>query len=502
MKNRSVIIIVITVVILISLPYILGVIFQGEEVSFSGLILNPIDGYSYFAKMEEGYKGNWLFTLPFNADPGKPVFLFSFYLFLGNISRVVHIPIPWIYHIARITGFLFLIFQLWVLIKGNNKFKHISDVWMLLFLLFSSGIGWIALFFGHESGDLLIAEAYPFYSSLINPHFPWGIGLVLTIVNGFINKPGIKFFQLFLSSILLAIIMPFGSVIICLVVSMCWLIDNRIEKAERLIDVLTISLPAALLVGYQYIVTLSHPQLQIWNQQNVTPTPPVWDIALSFSPMIILALFSLINWKKNIQRPIYKLSLIWFILCLTMVLIPFAFQRRFLFAFSIPMTLLGLFGLDEILNNTNRINFVRKLAFILPVISILLLLIISVFTIFTKSHYSYYTNGEVDLFKWIRSSHVEGVILADPDIAIKIPANTSLDVYYGHPFETINAPEKIEQVEKWLSCQFDGSIENELKINGIDYILIGRYMTNDISCFTSLNVVYENSEFLFLKVGK
>ncbi len=61
-------------VLLASVPYLLAYLVPPEHV-FSGFLFNPVDGNSYFAKMRQGLRGGWLFTLPYTAEPGAGVFV-------------------------------------------------------------------------------------------------------------------------------------------------------------------------------------------------------------------------------------------------------------------------------------------------------------------------------------------------------------------------------------------------------------------------------------------
>ena len=419
MKKQAVVVIIVITLFLLSLPYVAGLFIGNSEKIFTGLILNPIDGYSYYAKMAQGYKGNWLFQLPFTADPGKPVFLFFFYILLGHISKCFNISIQVIYHIARLGGAVFLAWQLWKLINENMKLVYISKTWCFLFLMFASGLGWLGLLMGYESGDLVIPEAYPFYSSLINPHFPWGIGLFIFVVNQIVDTEKKGWTALVIGSIAFAIIMPFGSVILCVVISVYWLFQKKAEKAAILVKILLVCVPAALIVGFQYYETITHDKLMIWNQQNITPTPPIWDILLSFSPMILFALYSLRRWKGVAKNHFHQIMVIWFIICLIMIFIPLGFQRRFMFAFAIPVGILGLYGLDDLLSSAKSPERWKRLLFIVPSISILFLLLISFFAIINGSSYSFVTATEADLYQWISSNSREQVILAERRLLLK-----------------------------------------------------------------------------------
>ncbi len=82
MKKTWVILICIYL-IMINLPLATGYSYASEDILYNGLVIAPIDGNSYLAKMMEGYNGAWKFTLPFTAQPGDGAYIFLYYLFLG-----------------------------------------------------------------------------------------------------------------------------------------------------------------------------------------------------------------------------------------------------------------------------------------------------------------------------------------------------------------------------------------------------------------------------------
>src|SRR5215471_14583241 len=91
------------IVVVASLPYIAAYHVPADHV-FSGVLVNPADGNSYFAKMREGLRGDWLFTLPYTARPGPGVFIFTYYLFLGHLARWTGASLDSVYAVARALG--------------------------------------------------------------------------------------------------------------------------------------------------------------------------------------------------------------------------------------------------------------------------------------------------------------------------------------------------------------------------------------------------------------
>ncbi len=489
-------------ILLISLPYMIGWVLQGSQIWFSGLFLNPIDGYSYFAKMQQGAEGLWFFTLPFTAQPGDGVVLFEFYIFLGHLSRITHFSIPFIFHLARILCSVFLFYQLWQFILKFIKLDHISKKKIFFFVLFSSGMGWTALLFGYKSADFWVAEAYPFFSSLISPHFTFGMAIFLWLVNHiferqtFLHRLVISVFSIFL-----CLAMPFASVILCMIIGIAWIAVPRWRNRIIFFQILYLVIPSAIFLGWQYLTTLFHPQLSIWNQQNVTVSPPLWDLLISFSPMMVLTLLSFRKGKEYLQQSGYQISFIWFVSCLALTVFPFSLQRRFLFSFSIPVTILALYELDTWVKNKKWARKIVNIFFALPLVTIVMLYMIMAFSIIQRSPYSYLTKGEMEAYSWIqKSTDAKSVILSDETHALKIPAITGHRVFYGHPFETVNAVEKQNQLNALLSCNgyTIQSAVDFLQEQDVDEVLLPMEIYRKAECLHELRKLNQNLDFVFL----
>jgi len=90
------------IVTLASLPYVIVALTTPPDLRFAGTLINPFDGNSYFAKMQIGAQGGWLFHLPYTSQDHPGALLFSFHILLGHIAAWTRLPIPLVYHLARI----------------------------------------------------------------------------------------------------------------------------------------------------------------------------------------------------------------------------------------------------------------------------------------------------------------------------------------------------------------------------------------------------------------
>jgi hypothetical protein len=487
----------------ITLPYVFAQVSVGDQNVFGGFLLNPKDGNSYLAKMMEGWNGAWQFTLPYTAEQGRGAYLFLFYLFLGHFSRLTGISLMWMFHLARILGAIFLFFSLSSF--ANWIFPHAPKDASIAFRLslLGSGLGWLLVGFGLITSDLWVAEAYPFLSSFATPHFCVGMGLVIQLFLNFTRPVTLKrLIGLAIAGLLLAVIMPFGIAVAGLV-GLVWLgwewVKTKCLHWQNFIAAFFLGGPCLL---YQYWVIQQDSLLSAWNTQNLTPSPLVWDLFISFSPALILAGWGV--WKalhRVEQTEGLRLLMAWCVVGLLMIYFPFSLQRRFMFAYFVPVAFLAVVGLQEI--PSLKIKFRKRLAALLFYASILtnlVVILLAVFGVLSHSSLIYLSQDEVKAFEYIRSNTpADAIILCSPDTGNLIPAWTGRRVLYGHEFETVQASENKALVIQLLHDEISqNQALSELKQHHVQFILVspeaeGRSPTFVPAYLSSFRKVYENN---------
>ena len=214
MKRKPLWLALIIFSILVTIPYLVAFFNAGDNYVFGGYLLNPQDGNSYLAKMEEGWRGDWKFTLPFSAEKSEGAYLFLFYIFLGHVARLTGISLVLVFHLARVLCVFFMVFTLYHFTRWSFKENPENAGKAFLLCLFGSGLGWLFLLFGLVSSDLWVAETYPFLSAFASPHFSLGIGILLWIFLDLAGQPSFfRLIRLAFWGLLLAIVMPFGVVV-------------------------------------------------------------------------------------------------------------------------------------------------------------------------------------------------------------------------------------------------------------------------------------------------
>jgi hypothetical protein len=466
-------------------PYLIGIQKSDQLQEFGGFLLNPIDGHSYLAKMQQGYQGGWRFTLPYTAAPGKGAYLFLFYIALGHLARWLNLSLLAVFHASRILGGIFLLYAIYRLAVNLYSEGWQRKVFILLAAV-GSGIGWLAVFWGMFTSDFWVAEAYPFLSIYANPHFPLGMALMVVALTPVRNN---KFFINLIAGGLLAVIHPFAVIIVGLVKIaeiLLFAIQYRKKFQELLADHHLINLVGFGLISspvllYQYWSIMSDPVLSAWNTQNITPTPSPADILISFSPSLILAIFGISGaWKSESG----KKMVLWAGFGLILVLIPWNLQRRFLTGIYLPLAGLAVWGLDWLKEKMAlRSSLWVGMIFIFALPTNFIVIISGVNAALNQDPQVYLDACILRSLEWLsENSEKDDLVLAEPETGLLVPHLTGLRVIYGHPFETISADQELADLEKFIFQQPGARFYQEyVSARDIDYVFLSHKPNSQLS---------------------
>lgn len=502
MSKRSRGILAAVMLLVMVIPYAVAFERSGAGFAYTGILFNPLDGNSYLAKMYQGWSGSWRFVLPYSAEPGQGAYLFLYYLFLGHAAKWTGLSIVMMYHLARIVGTILLVFA--IADFFTRVFADQPRAARLAAALASLGLGlgWIASLAGGFTSDLWVAEAFPFLAMYTNPHFPLGIALMLWIFSGILQEDRWKTStRLAVLGLFLSIVMPFGIVIVAVIGGAKFLWDTLETRKIHLLNQIGWAVGGVPFLAYQYWATLRDPVLSGWNAQNVTPSPALWDLVISLSPALIFGLIALSPaWKKR-NEPGARLLLLWFILGLALIYVPFNLQRRFMSAIYVPVAGMAVLGSQAL---RQKLPAARKLW--LPVLALLSIptnLIILAAGIFGANAVDpqagypvlYLSEPERAGMQWIRTNTApRALILSGPETGLFIPAQTGRRVVYGHPYETINAQAELGDVTAFYSGEMDERQGLEFLANhGVDFVFYGprEQKLGRPSSLNDLPVVYE-----------
>lgn len=488
MRNRSeyvrVLLLSIGGALLTLLPYLLSSRLVNPEGIFSGFLLNPIDGFSYLAKMRQGYGGAWLFTLPYSSDSGEGAILFTYYVFLGHLMRWTGLPALSIYHGARVIGALIMNLAGYAFLRQLIEDRRMRWVAFTLFLI-GSGFGWIGLLFGFLPTDLWVPESIPFLSAYTNPHFPLAIALFLLILVLVLAKnlgAVTRFVLAVLLSAILGMILPFGVVVLGVILLGWSMLESWLTfKKTRAVTFKAPSWGVGLGLGvggvgwlvYDWFLTLNHPILVEWNAQNITPSPALLDYVFGFGGVLILALLALFR-REIYNAPKWRFIATWVLLQSLLLYAPFGLQRRLSLGLYVALISLATVGLGEIVKQPH----LRIASIVLVLLSIPSNLVVvgsGLAGVMSMDPVVVLSKDEHAAYTWLaENADPQDLVLAGYQSGNRIPAFAELRVLYGHPFETPHAEEQKKLIKELFQDQRSYSeIATDLQSLRIRYVLYG-----------------------------
>jgi hypothetical protein len=451
--------------LLVSLPYVLGWQAAGPQQTFGGFLLNPIDGNSYLAKMRQGLEGGWLFTLPYTPDAGPGAFINVYYLFLGHLAGWLHLPLLLVFHFARLAGCMLICFALFRLFTRLFSDSGLA-LWAYTLALFGAGLGWVAVVLGYFTSDFWVAEAYPFLAGFTNPHFALGLALQIWLITPGRTRTAASA----LLGLVLALVYPFGWV-----VAVAVLVVEALARGLRQLPapdrnhLLAVTLAGLPYMLYAFVAVNTHAFLAQWNQQNLTPAPEALDLLLSFSPVLLLAGVAAYQIIANRKPEMMRLA-IWLLVGLALVYFPTELQRRFISGLFVPAAGLAVWLLARLRPAWSRLGLIALLLLSLPTNALILLGAAGAAQ--RNDPALYVANVELEAFAWLdEHAPPRALVLAAPGTGLLLPTYADVQVLYGHPFETVQAPVSRAAVEDAFTGE--SSIAEYAAAEQVDYVYYG-----------------------------
>jgi hypothetical protein len=446
-------------VILAFIPF-LWVGFNGASNSqwqFMGVLNNYLDGATYLSKMVQGYEGSWLIHFRHTSEPHNAMFIQIIYPFLGQLARLVSIPPIALFHAARVVASLIMYMALYHLGATIWPRRRSRRIFFILVAI-GSGLGWLLVIFTGDPGrvpDLIIPEMYPFYSSLVNVHFPLTLAclalitsvMIVTFRPGSTDNPSINNGGLLVGIVSFALsflypqaLIPFGFAAIGLVGLRA--IRQRRFNMRDIRWLLMLILPAAPLAAYYYAIVNYNFAAAEWNQQNITPSPSIIILLVGLGVPLLIALPGIWRSIRRFEPDGDQFMLVWLVAMLITMYLPTNTQRRFGVAMMVPIAYFATRALEGFwFEFVNRRWRYRLLIVVVPAMTMTYVLIL--LGNLTVVSGPFLQRDYVAAFQWLKDQgHTDEVILAAPDVSAWIPGWTSERVVYCEAFLKFNSVTK------------------------------------------------------------
>lgn len=463
---------------------------------------DPWDVNLYLDAIRQGFNGHWLYQNPY--DPGATSLPVHFlYLFLGHLSRLFSLSIPWVYHLANLFLTITFSYTLYLFLAFVFQEKN----WRLgaLFLItFGGGIGWLFL------QKVLLADlALPVttvFQTLHLPHFLLNQTLFLTTLLLSFWAVSVKKKAFSLLSVLsggaLAFVHPYSLLLVMSIFGGYFLLSiltkKNLTKFFYLIPQFTLWTVFLLIF---YLLLRQTPYLT----SSYPPSPSPFYFLVSYgllTPLVILGAIGF--WQKKEEKTLFLLS--WLLIHF---LFPYLIPPKILafkgFFIILGITaILGLRWLGRLLRHSWAIYF---WVLFFSTFSTIFLTLIYLLPIYGSqvNPWTYLTCEEKRAFDFLSRNSKEGeIVLASPLIGNFIPANTNNRVYFGHDVSILNFQERRKNISGFYEGKFSAPPLNFLKKEKIDYVFWGPKEKElgelDLTKEPYLESIYQNEKVTLFKV--
>ncbi len=493
----------VVVMLVTTIPYLVGYAAQGQAWRFTGFVISVEDGNGFIAKMLSGTAGEWLFRTPYTAFPQRGFPIFLPYLLLGKLASLPHAheQLVALYHLFRIgAGVLAFLatYDFLSLFIVNVRLRRMG----LLLATLGGGLGWLLLLLNRERWlgslplDFYSPESFGFLSLYAYPHYALARALLLWGLVAFLRaaahlpgsrsiaRQGLKVGVLWL---LTGLAQPLTGMVVGAVVGLYWLtlaawqgyLAIRRAPADwpKLWQVTQLALWSGLLpapfVLYNLISTRLDPFLKLWTGQSYFGSPHPLHYLLAYALVLPLAV---VGGRRLWSRPdwVAKFPVAWAIFLPVLAYAPVGIQRRLPEGVWVALVALAMSALEQMPGPRIR-RVGAALVFAFP--STALLLIGGGVQALRPAPPLFRPAEEVRAFQSLAGQPTrESVVLSSYETGNALPAWAPVFVVVGHGPESVGLDELLPRVEAFYRAETpSGEKVALLEDLGVDYVFWGPY---------------------------
>jgi hypothetical protein len=493
--------------VLTSIPNWAGRAAETEDLVFRGAYADQADYAVHIAMMRAGRMGDWAYQMRFTSETHQPAFLRMFYVILGHLSRWLGLSVETTFELARwVFGMaaLFAIYRLCLRIFPEREYARAA----FALTAFGSGLGWLQLMLGAPLQpispiDFWLIDAYIFFSISLFPSFSFTLMLMAAALSLFLDYLASPAWQKILWISLLAIACQIVNPIAFVVIDLAFVGAVAFEwwNARKItwIHVAALCCIAAAqipLLAYNFVVLSRDAVWSQFTRQNQTLSPPPSFYLWGFLPFWPFAVYGMVRGFK-VRTPAWGAMATWTLSAFALAYLPVFIQRRFLLGITIPLGILGIFGLAEFFKTRKidkRQNILLFSYILFAGLSTIYLVLGSSLFMQTHAQKSFYPRDLESALQWLdQNATPDDVALSAADSGQLVGQRTRLIAYVGHEMETLYFENKKSITQAYFK---NTAPADWLEQTNIQWIIYGSYeqaISPDFQPADSLRLVYENN---------
>ena len=448
------------VVLLSTIPYVVGYISENAEWKFGGAVFDRQDYNVHLASIQTGLRGEWMYPLLHTPENVSPAFIKTFYIFVGQLGRLVRLSPPMLYEITRWVCGLWMLLTLYAFIARFIETivqRHVA----FLFGALGSGIGWLMMLTQSQPDlnvspiDFWLIDLYTFFSLLALPHFAAVFALLWTATLAMLaywDTHQWRWLALSIICILCAQqIQSFAPLVVdvALVGYASWgALARRIRFPLVSLAIFAVAqIPFAV---HALTILYGDPIWSNFSKQNVTLSPaPIYYILGLGIPGILALLGGWRVMRGEFGRT--HLLLVWVLSVAALVYVPVTFQRRFTEGVSAPLAILATLGLGSVNLSPRARNLIATGLVAVSMISTLYLAFGGAMLTAARSPKLFEPTQVVAAMDWLgANSDWRDTVFSSERTGSYIPARIGQRVYLGHEMETAHYADKSKIVARFF----------------------------------------------------
>jgi hypothetical protein len=506
-----------------TLPYVWCSLQSPGGTEFSGALAYSDAFNSDLGWLRQVQDGHVLLTNIYDHHRPRYAFFNGFWVPLGLLSRASGIDSIPLFHIARWSGFLFLVWIFWSGLRRCVE-QTLPRRALLAFFMLGGGFGWMVagstwIFLGKPilAYDLMSA-LYPFNQVLLSAHIPVSHGLVIAaaflwsrgeetrnvrwfVTAGIVAAFLASFHPYQIPTLWLGLLIYGAGTMLSDRRGIWTALSNRMPQWVWLI---LIPLP---LILYFYWLLHCVAGFASWRSQP-PDVPPVWSIPFHLGPLLLLALWSRKHLHEIRKYPLARVCGALFLGNVLIVHSPVAFgwSRQA----DVPLIGLGLLFLAPAVNakwqHIRRHGCPLWSKWLVIALFILALgdspLLLAKRTATAQSRFPFQVPVELlEVFRDLDSrSDFSTVVLSDPDVGPLIPRYVGARSCMGHPQVTSDYDQKVSSYQEVVGEPDDSASRNQF----VEKYNIGYWITtpNSDRAAADLPVLFQAGDFRLRLVGE